>query len=143
MRKKRNQRKRQLIQLKETLNDYVIGNNSNMGETENENLEQQADDRHRYFERIVDNASQNQIIGNNTFDRIRDALDSAVIAVENRMHDAILTALNDVVIPRVEMTVRSISGSSGNGPNSVVQNPDRRFFTGTPKILRSGRPRFG
>ena len=26
------------------------------------------------------------------------------------------------------MAVRSIRGSSGNGPNSVVQNPDRRDF---------------
>ena len=48
------------------------------------------------------------------------------------MHDAILTAINYVVLPRVEMAVRSITGSSGNGPNStnsIVQHPDRRDFT--------------
>ena len=33
---------------------------------------------------------------------------------------------NDVVIPRVEMAVRLITGSSGNEPNSIVKNPDRR-----------------
>ena len=46
------------------------------------------------------------------------------------MHDAILTAMNDVVIPRVEMAVRLITDSSGDGPNSIVQNSDRRDFTG-------------
>ena len=119
-RKKKKQQKKQLSQLTETLNDFIIGMNTNMGVTENENLKQQASGCHRNIERIVDNASQNQVIGNNTDDRIRDAVDSAVIAVENRMHDAILTAVNDGVIPRVEMAVISITGSSGNGPNSIV-----------------------
>ena len=45
------------------------------------------------------------------------------------MHDAILTAMNYVVIPRVEMAVRSMTSSSGNGPNSIVQNHDRMDFT--------------
>ena len=61
---------------------------------------------------------------------------SAVIAVENRVHDAILTALNDVVIPRVEMAKKSIKGSSGNGPKCIVQNPDRRDFTGKTEITQ-------
>ena len=46
------------------------------------------------------------------------------------MHDAILTAMDKVVIPRVAMAVRSITGSSGHGPCSEVQNPDRRDFLG-------------
>ena len=45
------------------------------------------------------------------------------------MHDAILIAMNDMVIPLVEMAVWSFTGSSGNGPNSKVQNADRRDFT--------------
>ena len=51
--------------------------------------------------------------------------------------------MNDVVIPRVEMAVRSVTGSSGSGPNSIVQNPDRRDFTGnTEKTpLRSASSR--
>ena len=59
------------------------------------------------------------------------------------MHDAILTAGNNVVIPQVEMAVRSETGSSGNGPYSIVQNPDERDFTGNTKNtpLRSGSSR--
>ena len=50
--------------------------------------------------------------------------------VENRMHDAFLTAIDNVVIPRVEMAVKSITGSTGHGTNCEVQNPDRRYFFG-------------
>ena len=45
------------------------------------------------------------------------------------MHDAILTAIDKVVIPRVEMAVKSITGSTaGHGTNNEVQNPERRIF---------------
>ena len=60
--------------------------------------------------------------------KIRRAVDNAVSTVENRMDDAILTAMDKVVIPRIEMAVKSITSSSGHGPNSDVQNPDRRDF---------------
>ena len=66
----------------------------------------------------------------NTYDRIRYVIDNAVITVKNCMHDAISTAMNNLVIPRVEIAVRSITGWSGKGPKSIVQNPDRSDFTG-------------
>ena len=67
--------------------------------SKNQSIEEQASGSHRVFQRIVDTASQNQVIENKTDDKIRDAVDSAVIAVDNLMHDAILTALNDIVFP--------------------------------------------
>ena len=142
-RKKKNQQKRQLRQSNETLNNFNIRNNTNVGLSENEKLEQQASGPHTDFERIVDNASQNQVIGNNTDDRKRVAVYSAVIVVENSMHDAKLTAINVLVIPWVKMAVRWITGSSGNGPNSIVQKPDRKDSTGNTKstALRSASSR--
>ena len=67
-------------------------------------------------------------MGSNTDDRIENPVDSAVISIENRMHDAVLTANNNVIIPTVEMTVRSISGSSKIGPNGIVQILDWKNF---------------
>ena len=125
--KKKNRKKWQLSKLNEKLNDFR--KNTNMSVTENENLEQEANGCHRDSERIVDNASQNPVIGNNTVDRIRAAVDCTAIVVENRVHDVILTALKDVVIPQFEMAVRPITRSSRNGPNSIVQNPHRRDYT--------------
>ena len=108
---------------------------------DHEALESQANGHHEVFERIVDSASQNQVIGSNTDNRIRNSVNSAVFAVENRIRDANLTALNNVVIPRVEMAVWLITGSSGNGPKSIVRKPDRRDFSGktnnTPLRLAS------
>ena len=110
---------------------------------ENETIEQQTNGHNIDFERIVDSASQNQVLGNSIDDKIGKAVDNAVMAIENRMHDASLKAMDTVVIPRVEIAVRSITGSSGHGRNSVVQNPDRRDFTGskenTPLMSASSR----
>ena len=58
-------------------------------------------------------ASQAQVIEKNITDKIRKEVDHAVMAVENRVHDAILTAMDNVVILLVEMAVRSITESSG------------------------------
>ena len=98
------------------------------------------------FERIVDgenNSSHNQVLGNNIDDKTRNAVNNAVFTVENRMHDAIFSAMDNVVIPRVQMAVKSITGSSGKGPSSIVQNPNRRDFTRntekTPLISASSR----
>ena len=64
-----------------------------------------------------------------------------LLLLKNRMHDGTLTAMDIVVIPSVEMAVRSITESSGRGPSSVVRNPDRSgFYQGTLKALRSCRP---
>ena len=66
-------------------------------------------------------------------------VDGVVAAVGNRVYDAISTAMDKVVLLRVEMAVRSVSGSSARSisgwnqslrPNSVVQNPDQRDFSG-------------
>ena len=96
-------------------------------------MKSQADGHYNNPERNVDgeiSACQNQIIGINIDDKIRRAFDNAVKTVENRMHDAILTALDNVVTPPGELDVRSITGSSGHGTNSALQNQDRRNSIG-------------
>ena len=136
-RKKKGQNEWQFSRLDETLIDFVIGNGTTVNAMGNEALESETNGRHEDFERIVESASQNQVIGSNTDDRIRNEVDSAVFAVENCTHNPIFTSMN--VIPGVEMAVRSVTGSSGNVPNSIVQNPDRKDFTGNTETtpLRS------
>ena len=59
------------------------------------------------------------------------------------MHNAIMTAMDKMVIPRVEVAVRSITGSSGHGPSSEGQNTDRMDFLGnagnTPRMSAPNR----
>ena len=114
-----------------------------MSATENENLEQQSNGPNDDLEGNVGRSSQNQVKANNIGNKIRRAVGNVVFAVENRMHDAILTAMSKVVIPRVKTAMRSITGSVGHGPNSDVQNPDRRVLLGsvdnTPPMSASSR----
>ena len=49
---------------------------------------------------------------------------------KNRMHDVSLTAMDKLVFPTVETAVRSVTGSTGQGPNSEVQNTDRKDLLG-------------
>ena len=99
-------------------------------------------------ERSVDgeiNACQNQVIGEFFAKQIKKAVDNTVKTVESRRQDAVLTAFDNVVFSRVEMAVRSNTGSSGHGPNSVVHNPDKRDFIGNEQktLLKSASTRLG
>ena len=93
---------------------------------ENEALEQQTNGQHFNLERFFDSTDQNQVIEKNFDDKIGKAVDDAVSAVENCMHD------------RVEMDVKSITCSSRHGPNCEVQNPDRShlfWYTGNTPLM--------
>ena len=142
-RKKKNQQKRQLIQVDETLNDSVIGNSVNVNVSESGNLEQQTSGQSNDFERIDNSVRQNQVIENKIDDQITRAVCSPAMTVKNCMHDAILTAVDNVVISRGEMAVKLITGSAGHGTSSEIQNPDRRDFLvnirNTPLMLASSR----
>ena len=52
------------------------------------------------------------------------------MAVKKRVHGGILTAMNHVVLPRVEMSLRSITDSPGRGSYRMAQNSDQRDFSG-------------
>ena len=101
-RKRRSQQKRQLSQINETSDDFVIGSNTNVGEIENEAWESQTDGHYSNSEKIADveiSACQNEVIGNNIDDRIRKVVDSSIKTVKNRMYHAILTAMDNLVLP--------------------------------------------
>ena len=94
---------------------------------EKETLEQQTNDPHNNFERFDNSPSQNQVIENNIdYKKIGRAVDKAVLTVENRLQDAILTAIDKMA--RIETAVRSVTGPTTHEPISDVQNPDRRDF---------------
>ena len=126
--KKKNHQKRQLSQLDETSYVFFIGSSVNVNVSGSENLEQQTDGQSNDFERVDNSVRQNQVKENRSDDQITRVVSSAVMIIENRMHDAILTTIDNVVIPRVEMAVKSITGSAGHGRSSEVHNLDRRYF---------------
>ena len=112
-RKKNNNQRSQISQLNETLNDFVIGNTTNVSAARNETLEPQTNGFYHYFEKIIGGENseyQKQVLENNIDDKFKKAVDNDVMVVKNCMHDAILTAMDNVVFPRVEIAVRSVTG---------------------------------
>ena len=132
-RKKKNQQKKQLNQLDETSNHFVIGNSVNVNVSESENLEQQTDGQCIASEKVDNYVCQNQIIENKIDNQITNTVSSAVMTVENCMHDAILTAIDKLLIPRIETAVKLITSSARHRTSSEVQNPDRRDFSETKR----------
>ena len=49
-----------------------------------------------------------------------------VNTVEDKIHNAILTAINNIVAPKIELAIRSINASSGRDVTSVSANSERR-----------------
>ena len=113
-RKKKSQNERQLVWLDDLLNEFIIGNGKTVTTMEKETLIAQAKDHHEDFDRIIDNASQNQVLGSITDDRNRNAVDSAVIAAKKCMHDAILTAMRGRRLPADKIYVWPESARSSH-----------------------------
>ena len=63
------------------------------------------------------------------------------MTVEIRIHDTLLTARDNVVIPRVEMALKLIIGLTRDGTNSEDQNPDQKDFVVYSRNIRSCRPK--
>ena len=115
---KKHQNKKLISQLK-SLNDFVNGNNANAEAAENEAVETETGYFVGNFERLTvgeNNTSHDEVVERKISDRSGKVINSVVKAVEIRVHEAIWTAMDNIVIPRVEMAVRSITGSSERGP---------------------------
>ena len=109
----------------------------------NETLEQQTNGPYNNFQMFDNSSSQNQVVEKVFEDKIRRAVDNVVLTVENRMHDAILTGMDTLLIPRTETAVRSITGLTEHGSIRDVQIPDRKDFlrnAGTPLMSAYSRP---
>ena len=81
-------------------------------------------------EKITSNNAKNPAKGNtseidvhtlekNFANKVRGEVDSVMTTVENRVRDAILTAIESLVIPRVELAMKSVNASSGRDENSI------------------------
>ena len=57
-------------------------------------------------------------------------MSSNVNAVEDRIQNAILTAIDNIVAPKIELAIRSINASSGRDATSVTANSERGEHVG-------------
>ena len=63
-------------------------------------------------------------------ERIDGEMSNIIDTVEDRIQNAILTAIENIVTPKIELAIRSINASSGRDATSVSANSERRERVG-------------
>ena len=123
-RKKRQSNKRLLCHLDDFDRDVIIGNAVSERQ-ENAVVNEGTNDR----DFIVVTSSNDSIVNGNAMsvktlercfnERIDREMSNIVDTVEDRIQNAILTAIDNIVAPKIELAIRSINASSGRDGTSV------------------------
>ena len=130
-RKKRQSNKRLLSQLDDFDQDMIIGNAASERQ-ENTVVNKGTNDRD-----FTVGTSNDSSIGNGNAmsvktlercfnERIDRERSNIVDTVEDRIQNAILTAIDNIITPFIELAIRSINASSGRDATSVSANSERR-----------------
>ena len=129
-RKKRQPSKRLLSQLDDFDQDMIIDNTASERQ---ENVVVNKSTNDRGF--TVSNFSNNTAVNESAVDvktlercfngRIDREMSNIVDTVEDRIQNAILTAIDNIVAPKIELAIRSINASSGRDVTRVTANSER------------------
>ena len=134
-REKRQSDRRLLSQLDDFDQDMNIGNAAS---TRQENIVVNEGTNDRDF--TVDTSSKNTVITENVVnvktlercfnERINREMSNIVDTVEDRKQNAIFSAIENIVAPKIELAIRSIDASSGRNVTSVTANSERGEHVG-------------
>ena len=134
-RMKRQPNRRLLSQLDDFDQDLIIGNTVSERQ-ENTVANEGTNDR----DFTVGTFSNNSVVNGNAMnvktlercfnERIGREMSNVVDTVEDRLQNAILTAIDNIVAPKIELAIRSINASSGRDATSVSANSGRREHVG-------------
>ena len=130
-RKKRQSNKRLLSQLDDFDQDVIIGNTTSERQ-ENVVVSEGTNDR----DFTVGTSNVSSVVNENAlivktlerrfYERIDREMCNIVHTVEDRIQNAILTAIDNIVALKIELAIRSINASSGRDVTSVSANSERR-----------------
>ena len=134
-RKKRQSNKRFLSQLDDYDRDMIIGN-AVTERQENAVVNEGNNDR----DFTVGTSSIDSIVNGNAMsvktlkrcfnERIDREMSKIADTVEDRIQNAILAAIDNIVTPKIELAIRSINASSGRDATNVSANSERREHVG-------------
>ena len=134
-RKKRQSNRRLLSQLDDFDQDVIIGNTASERQ-ENVVVNEGTNDRDFTISNSSNNAAVKECAVNvKTLERcfnesIDREMNNIVDTVEDRIQNAILTAIDNIVAPKIELAIRSINASSGRDATSVSANSKRKEHVG-------------
>ena len=128
--KKRQSNRRLLSQLDDFDQDMIIGNAATARQ---ENIVVNEGTNDQDF--TVGTSGNNTVINENVVnvktlercfnERSDREMSNIVDTVEDRIQNAILTAIENIVAPKIELAIRSINASSGRDVTSVTRNSER------------------
>ena len=134
-RSKRQSNKRILSQLGDFDQDIIFGNAAS--ESQGNTVVNDCT-KDRYL--TIDSSSSNIAINESTVnvktlercfnERIGREMSNIVDTVEHRIQNAILTAIDNIAVPKIELAIRPINGSSGRDVTSVTANSERGEHVG-------------
>ena len=134
-RKKRQSNRRLLGQLDDFDQDMIIGNTASERQ-ENTVVNEGTNDQDftvgtSNVSSIVNGSVANVKTWERCFnERIDKEIANIVDTVEDRIQNAILTAIDNIIAPKIELGIRSINASSGRDVASVSVNSERREQVG-------------
>ena len=134
-RKKRQANKRLLSQLDDFDHEMIIGNDVSERQ-ENVVVNEGTNDPDFNVSNSSNNTAVNESVVNvKTLERcfnerIDREMNNIVGTVEDRIQNAILTAIENIVAPKIELAIRSINASSGRDATSVTANSVRGEHVG-------------
>ena len=134
-RKKRQSNKRLLSQLDDFDQDMIIGNTASERQ-ENIVVNEGINDQ----DFTVGTSNVSPVVNENAMnvknlercfnERIDREMNNIVDTVEDRIQNAILAAIDNIVAPKIELAIRSLNASSGQDVTRVSANSERREHTG-------------
>ena len=134
-RKKRQSNKRLLSQLDDFGQDMIIGN-AVSERRENVVVNEGTNDR----DFAVGTSNNDSVVNGNALsmknlercfnERIDREMNNIVDTVEDRIQNAILAAIENIVTPKIELAIRSINASSGRDATSVCADSERKERVG-------------
>ena len=129
-RRKRQSNKRLLSQLDDFEQDVFIGNTASKRQ-ENVAVNEGTNDQ----EFTVGTSYDSSTVNGNAMsvrtlercfnERIDREMNNIVDTVEDRIQNAILTAIDNIIVPKIELAIRSVNASSGRDVTSVTANSER------------------
>ena len=141
-RKKRQSNKRLLSQLDDFEQDVFIGNAASKRQ-ENVAVNEGTNDQEftvgtSYGSSTVNgNAMSVKTLERCFNERIDREMNNIVDTVEDRIQNAILTAIDNIIVPKIELAIRSVNASSGRDVASVSAHSERREYTGNNASLEN------
>ena len=134
-RKKRQSNKRLLSQIDKFDQDMIIGNTVRESQ-ENAVVNEGTNDRDftvstsNYDSVIIGNVMSMKTLERCFNERIDREMSNIVDTVEDRIQNAILTAIENIVAPKIELAIRSKNASSEQDATSVSANLERKERVG-------------